>query len=132
VLVELPELELGALAPALLLEALLLELLLPHALTARARTPTAANVPDHALTFIRSSTFATCRRAARYGTHDWHARAAGVGTLKGPALTFDKISTTSPGKAQGARSLSVRPNTALTLTFDQRYGSVAGPWPSAS
>ena len=66
-LVELAELELAALPPALLL--LLLELLLPHALTARARTPTAANVPDHALTFIRSSTFATCRRAARYGTH---------------------------------------------------------------
>jgi hypothetical protein len=50
---------------ALLLLALLLllELLLPHALTASARAPTAANVPDHALTFIRSSAFATCRRA---------------------------------------------------------------------
>jgi hypothetical protein len=68
VLVELAELELAE-PPAALLLALLLELLLPHALTARARTPTAANVPDHALTFIRSSTFATCRRAARYGTH---------------------------------------------------------------
>jgi hypothetical protein len=69
VLVELAELEFAALPPALLLALLLLELLLPHALTASARTPTAANVPDHALTFIRSSTFATCRRAARYGTH---------------------------------------------------------------
>ena len=130
-LVELAELELAEPAPALLLALLLLELLLPHALTARARTPTAANVPDHALTFIRSSTFATCRRAARYGTHAWHAQAASVGTLKGPALTFDKISTTSSGKAQGARPLCARPNTPLTLTFDQRYGSV-GAWPSAS
>jgi hypothetical protein len=76
VLVEPAELELAALPPALLL--LLLELLLPHALTARASMPTAANVPDHALTFIRSSTFATCRRAARYGTHACHGQATGV------------------------------------------------------
>jgi hypothetical protein len=84
VLVELAELELAAGALALLV--LLLELLLPHALTARARTPTAANLPVHALTFILSSTFATCRRAARYGTHACPGQ--------GPALTFDKISTT--------------------------------------
>jgi hypothetical protein len=51
VLVE-AELVLDALLPLLLL--LLLELL-PHAPTASARTPTAANVPDHAFTFIRSS-----------------------------------------------------------------------------
>jgi hypothetical protein len=78
VLVELaePELALPPLLPALLL--LLLELLLPHALTARASTPTAANVPVHALTLIRSSTFATCRRAARYGTHACHGQATGV------------------------------------------------------
>lgn len=86
-LVELAVLELGALPPALLLALLLLlDLLLPHALTASARTPTAANVPDHVLTLIRSSTFAACRRAARYGTHAGH--------LKRPALTFDKICTT--------------------------------------
>lgn len=65
-LVEL-EAELGALPPLLAL--LVLLELLPHALTASARTPTAANVPDHALTFIRSSAFATFRRAARYGAH---------------------------------------------------------------
>jgi len=70
--------------PALLL--VLLELL-PHALTASARTPTAANVPDHALTFIRSSAFATCRRATGKTTL---VRT----TVKRPALTFDKISTT--------------------------------------
>jgi hypothetical protein len=41
------------------LDAALLVLLelLPQAPTASARTPTAANVPDHALTFIRSSAF---------------------------------------------------------------------------
>jgi len=50
------EVELDALPPLLAAPLLLvLELLLPHALTASASTPTAANVPDHALTFIRSS-----------------------------------------------------------------------------
>ena len=58
-----PALVLDALLPPLLAALLLLLELLPHALTASARTLTAANVPDHALTFIRSSAFATCRRA---------------------------------------------------------------------
>jgi len=49
------ELVLDALLPPLALLALLELLLLPHALNASASTPTAANVPDHALTFIRSS-----------------------------------------------------------------------------
>jgi hypothetical protein len=57
------ELDALLLLALLLLLLLLLELLLPHALTASARAPTAANVPDHALTLIRSSAFATCRRA---------------------------------------------------------------------
>ena len=68
--------ELPPLLAALLL--VVLELLLPHALTARARTPTDANVPDHALTFIRSSAFATCHRAARYGTHACHGQVTDV------------------------------------------------------
>jgi hypothetical protein len=73
-------LALEVLPPLLALLALLVVLLelLPHALTTRARTPTAASVPDHALTFIRSSTFATCRCAARYGTHACHAQATDV------------------------------------------------------
>jgi hypothetical protein len=49
------EVELDALPPLLAALLLVLELLLPHALTASASTPTAAIVPDHALTFIRSS-----------------------------------------------------------------------------
>ncbi len=88
--------ELDALAPLLALLALLELLLLPHALTASARTPTAANVPDHALTFIRSSAFATCRRATG-------RRPSCTSRSSRPALTFDKICTRSSDKAQGSR-----------------------------
>jgi hypothetical protein len=47
--------EVAALPPPLLLLLLLLLELLPHAPMASASTPTAASVPDHAFTFIRSS-----------------------------------------------------------------------------
>jgi hypothetical protein len=58
VLLELaPELEALPPLPALLPLLLLLELL-PHAPSPSASTLTVASVPDHALTFIRSSAFA--------------------------------------------------------------------------
>jgi hypothetical protein len=83
------------LAALLLLVLLLLELL-PHALAPSARTPTAANVPDHALTFIRSSA------SAALATGGWPERSA-PGPEVGRCLTFDKISTTLERRAQGSR-----------------------------
>ena len=69
------ELELDA--PALALLVVLLELL-PHALTARARTPTAASVLDHALTFILSSAFAPVAAPPVDGPHHRRGQATGV------------------------------------------------------
>jgi hypothetical protein len=88
------------LAVAAALDAALLVLLelLPQAPTASARTPTAANVPDHALTFIRSSTFAPVASPPADGQRP----PACSTTVKRPALTFDKICTTSAAKAQGS------------------------------
>jgi hypothetical protein len=93
------ELELDALPPLLpaLLLLLLLELL-PHAPTASARTPTAANVPDHALTFILSSASTTVAPAAEW--HGWLWPAHGPSDR---CLTFDKISTRLEPQAQGQR-----------------------------
>jgi hypothetical protein len=88
-----------ALAAALDAALLVLLELLPQAPTASARTPTAANVPDHALTFIRSSGFALVAAPQVDGPH----APACIHTVKRPALTFDKISTTSVAKAQGSR-----------------------------
>jgi len=98
VLLVLLELELAvaaALDAALLV---LLEVLLPQAPTATARAPTAANVPDHALTLIRSSAFALLAAPPLDGPH----ASAHIHTVERPALTFDKICTTSVAKAQGS------------------------------
>jgi hypothetical protein len=64
------ELALELAVAAALDEALLVLLeLLPHAPTASASTPTAANVPDHALTLIRSSAFAPVAAPPLDGLH---------------------------------------------------------------
>jgi hypothetical protein len=89
------------LAVELAVDAALLVLLelLPQAPTASARAPTATNVPDHALTFIRSSSLALLVAPPLDGPH----APAHIHTVKRPALTFDKICTTSEPRAQGCR-----------------------------
>ncbi|MGH2884071.1 MAG: hypothetical protein ACRDPA_15490 [Solirubrobacteraceae bacterium] len=71
--------ELDALPPLLALLVLLLLLeLLPHAPSPSASTPTAASVPDHALTFIRSSAFAPVAAPRAEARLHRHGQATGV------------------------------------------------------